>query len=271
MPLPSFVVVGAQKAGTTTLHRVLRRHRQIHLPATKELHFFDQHFDRGLDWYSSQFRPRFWQRAVGEATPVYAYRKEVRQRLIKSLPDARIVMLLRNPVDRAYSHYWHDLRRQELARHDRGVHATFEEAIANERPYIFAHLIGGDAPRMFKENWGKRLAYVRRGEYMDQIEPFLEAYGRERLHIMLLDDFAADRESSLRDLFGFLGVWRGAARRIPSDVHANRYRRPDVEGRMQVSAYVPMSEETRAAMVEHYRPYNERLAALLGRDLSGWG
>ena len=92
MPLPDFVVVGAQKAGTTSLYRMLRKHPQIHMPRTKELHFFDVHWDKGVEWYSEQFTPGRWEWRRGEATPYYLYRPMVRERMLQVLPKARLVV-----------------------------------------------------------------------------------------------------------------------------------------------------------------------------------
>jgi hypothetical protein len=269
VPLPDFVIVGAQKAGTTSLYRMLRKHPQIHMPRTKELHFFDTHWDRGVDWYAAQFTPKLWERRRGEATPYYLYRPIVRERMAQVVPRARIVVILRNPVDRAYSHYWHDLRRFELERHDREVFPTFETAVAFERPYLLGHLIGREGPELWKEAEGRRGTYVRRGEYADQLEPFFDTYGRDRVHVMLLEDLIGDRERSLRDLFGFLGVVRRPARWI-EDVQANAYRQRDETGRMRKTQYVPMDQATREVLAEHFAPFNDRLGTMLGRDLAHW-
>jgi hypothetical protein len=269
VPLPDFVVVGAQKAGTTSLYRMLRKHPQIHMPRTKELHFFDVHWDKGVEWYSEQFTPGRWEWRRGEATPYYLYRPMVRERMLQVLPKARLVVILRNPVDRAYSHYWHDLRRFELERHAREVFPTFETAVAFERPYLLGHLIGREGPELWKEAEGRRGTYIRRGEYADQLVPFFDSYGRDQVHVMLLDDLIGDREGSLRHLFGFLRVLKRPARTI-EDTHANRYRRRDDTGRMQATQYVAMDPATREVLVEHFRPYNEQLGALIGRDLSHW-
>ena len=254
---------------------MLRKHPQVHMSRTKELHFFDRHFDRGPDWYSEQFAPRRRHKQVGETTPAYMYKPRARKRLIAQLPAARIVMILRNPVDRAYSHYWHDLRRLEQQRHSRPVPAAFEEAIRQELPEL-PGLPGlpGPAGSALPEGGtaavaSRRDSYVGRGEYMDQIEPFLAAYGPDRVHVMLLEDLIADRTASLQALLGFLRVSKRPAETI-QEVHANRYRRADDSGKVKPAKYVPMQQETREALAEHYRPYNERLATWLGRDLSHW-
>jgi hypothetical protein len=245
---------------------MLRKHPQVHMSRTKELHFFDRHFDRGLEWYAEQFEPRRRHKQVGETTPAYMYKPRARKRLIAQLPDARIVMILRNPVDRAYSHYWHDLRRLEQERHSRPVPQTFEAAILQEQPA----LLGAAQPEAGSAAVASRRdSYVGRGEYIDQIRPFVRAYGRDRVHVMLLDDLIADRTASLRALLAFLRVSERPAEDI-QEVHANRYRRPDEQGKVKPAEYVPMQQATRAALAEHYQPYNERLATWLGRDLSHW-
>jgi hypothetical protein len=249
---------------------MLRKHPQVHMSRTKELHFFDRNFDRGLDWYAEQFAPRRKQEQWGETTPAYMYKERARNRLIKSLPDARIVMILRNPVDRAYSHYWHDVRRLEQHRHARPVPETFEAALAIDEPgLVLGAAVEGTRAAGLVPAPPRRDSYVARGEYLEQIEPFIEAYGARRVHVMLLDDLVADRVESLRVLLDFLGVDGKAAESI-QDVHANRYRRPDEKGKVRAASYAPMQPETRAALAEHYRPHNDRLAAWLGRDLSNW-
>jgi hypothetical protein len=269
VPLPDFVVVGAQKAGTTSLYRMLRKHPQVHMPRTKELHYFDFHYDRGPEWYAAQFRPGRWEWRRGEATPNYMWGPLARQRLIEDLPQARIIAILRNPVDRAYSHYWHDRRRREMERHDRTVQPTFEQALARERPATFGHLVAASGGVPPDPDGPTRGTFVLRGEYADQLEPYLAAYDRDRVHLVLLDDLVADREGTLRDLFGFLHVLKRPARTI-EDAHANRFRRQDESGQVQASAYLPIDPATREVLADHYRPHNERLGRILGRDLGHW-
>ena len=105
MPFPTFVVAGAQKCGTSTLHSLLQDHPHVLMSRPKELHFFDRHWERGLDWYASQFTPGPDHQQFGESTPVYMYDAVGRQRMIETLPEARIVVILRDPIKRAYSHY----------------------------------------------------------------------------------------------------------------------------------------------------------------------
>ncbi len=250
---------------------MLRKHPQVHMSRTKELHFFDRNFDRGLDWYAEQFAPRRKQEQWGETTPAYMYKERARNRLIKSLPDARIVMILRNPVDRAYSHYWHDVRRLEQHRHARPVPETFEAALAIDEP----GLVLGAAVE------GTRAAGARsrRPRGGTPTSPAASTWSRSSRSSRRTVRSACTSccsttwwptgWSPCASCSSFLGVDGKAAESI-QDVHANRYRRPDEKGKVRAASYAPMQPETRAALAEHYRPHNDRLAAWLGRDLSHW-
>ncbi len=253
MTLPTFLIAGAQKCGTTSLAGAVRQHPEVHLSRRKEIHFFDRHFERGLDWYGSQFTPKPHHTQVGEATPAYMYDAAARERLSETLPDARIVIILRNPVDRAYSHYWHKRRLGDEPL------PTFEEAIAAE------------PQRRSRDNVRARIgfAYVDRGHYVDQIEQLVDRQGRDRVHVMLLDDLVQDRVATMRALLEFLEVDPGPADSL--DVRKrNPYRVTSDSGTTESVEYTPMSAETRAALTELYAESNARLAEFLGRDLSAW-
>src|ERR671919_2133494 len=105
--LPTFLVIGAMKSGTTALINSLGKHPDVFaLPS--EIHFFDRFHDRGLDWYRERFAKARGQGAVGESTPEYMYLPHARERIVRDLPGVQLIAILRNPVERAYSHYWHN-------------------------------------------------------------------------------------------------------------------------------------------------------------------
>src|SRR5262245_12189274 len=106
MPMPMFVVCGAQKAGTSTLHDMLGQHPAVLVSRPKELHYFDVHYDEGPQWYADRFRPEARHESWGETTPGYLYKTWARRRMCRDLPEARFLVILRDPVQRAYSHYW---------------------------------------------------------------------------------------------------------------------------------------------------------------------
>ncbi len=105
--LPNFVIIGAPRSGTTSLSAYLGTHPQVFMSREKELHFFDRRFHRGIEWYARQFARAKGKIGIGEATPRYMYGAEAIARMYELLPETKLIAILRNPVDRAYSHYWH--------------------------------------------------------------------------------------------------------------------------------------------------------------------
>ena len=253
MPLPTFVIVGAQKCGTSTLSATLRLHPQVFMSRPKELHFFDRRYDQGLEWYSEQFKPRRRHLAAGEASPSYLYDDDAPERIAESLSDTKLIVMLRDPAKRAYSHYWHT---QRLGAET----VDFETALATE-----SERIDSDKP-----SDRSRYSYVDRGHYLPQVQNLASLVGRDRLHVVLLDDLADDRVASLRRVFDFLGIDTARADTI-EEKWTNKYRVQKTPGdKAEPVAYPPMKPETRAQLVKHFRPHNDRLAAWLGRDLSAW-
>lgn len=255
MPLPTFVIAGVQKCGTSTLAATLRRHPQIYMARPKELHFFDYGMKKGLDWYADQFPVKPRHKAWGEATPRYLYDDTARERMATHLPETtKFLVILRDPVKRAYSHYWH-ARWQGPETVE-----SFEKALELEPERL-------ESSRVARMNH----SYVDRGRYLRQLEDLASRVGRDRIMVHLLEDLTADWEGVLARSFGFLGVKRGPAKRIPL-VWANpsTTKKTDDGGTTKVEKYPPMSPETRAMLVEQYRADNEKLAEWLGRDLSAW-
>lgn len=253
MTLPTFLIAGAQKCGTTSLAGALREHPEIFMTKRKELHFFDRHYDRGLEWYERHFTPEPQHRQFGEATPAYMFDKDARSRLAQTLPEAKIVIILRDPVSRAYSHYWHKRRLGDEPL------TSFEDAVAAEPERMASN-------RVRVRNG---YSYITRGYYMDQIEPMVEAHGRDRVHVLLLDDLTADRVGTLRTLLEFLEVDPGPAQELNVG-QRNKYRVTTESGDVQPVQYEPMAEATRLRLQELYAESNARLAEFLGRDLSHW-
>lgn len=255
MPLPTLVIAGAQKCGTSSLVTLLRQHPQVSMSRPKELHFFDRHFDRGLDWYREQFTMGGTHLHAGEGTPAYLYDPATRARMMETLPEAKIVVILRDPARRAYSHYWHERRLGHES-------SPFEEALDLEKE----RLATGELRNR------KCYSYVDRGHYIDQIEALESGHARERIHVLLFEDLIARRVASLKRLFEFLGVDTEPAGAI-KEVWRNPYRATDPSGKARSgapTAYPPIQHETRARLVEHFTPHNDRMAAWLGQDLSPW-
>jgi Sulfotransferase domain len=262
--LPTFLIVGAMRSGTTSLARYLGEHPDVYVAAEKEVHFFDRHWDRGLDWYRERFAAAGGARAVGEATPAYLYEEPALRRISEVLPDVRLLVVLRNPVDRAYSHYWLE---RGLGRERR----SFADAVADGSP---------DPERDY-------LAWSR---YLPQLELVTRYVPRGSLLVLLFEDLVEDPRSAFRTACGFLGVDRDF---VPGNLgrDINRYRdyrslrlrmyarRPPSTllkralARLNTvphSSYPPMDPETRARLVPAFRESNRALGRWLGSDVSVW-
>jgi hypothetical protein len=261
--LPSFLIIGAQRGGTTSLFGALTRHPDVRGPTAgedfvrlrKEVHFFDHRFENGLDWYRSFF-PLSVERRVaqlrgrdlvpGESTPYYLFHPEVPSRVAASLPDVRLIALLRNPVERAYSNYQHRRR----AGHEK---LSFEEALAAEDK----RLAGGDELLLTDKRYRKHHynhTYFRRGLYAEQLEGWLALFPREQLLVLRSEDFFAQPTEIYAEVLDFIGVRRWPLSRIR---HRNK------------ASYAPIDPALRAELEERYAEPNARLAELLGRDF-GW-
>ncbi len=170
--LPDMIIIGAMKCGTTSLFRYLAEHPDFFPPMTKEIHFFDSKYDQGLDWYRRRFptkikrltcRLRGRRIITGEASPYYMFHPHAMRRIASILPTVKLIVLLRNPVDRAYSHYHYEVKhgREQL---------TFEEAIDAEPGRL-----AGELDKMlqdegyFSVHYGRH-AYLRRGIYVEQLK-----------------------------------------------------------------------------------------------------
>lgn len=264
--LPTFLIVGAQKSGTTALSSVLGAHPDVFMSQRKELHFFDLNFDKGLTWYASHFQQARDQPQVGEATPSYLYLPLAIQRLADQLPDARLLVTLRNPVDRAYSHYWHNRARGEET-------LGFNEALDAESARLTdSDLIG----RL-------RFSYMDRGCYLSQLTEVVRHFPRSSLHIAIAEETQADPATAAGRVAEFLGLdpeLRPAApvasgaysefrstlvRELSSslpDMLAKPMKRLNVRPSQQ---YPPMEPRVRARLEAFYEPSNRQLADFLGR------
>ncbi|HWO81095.1 sulfotransferase domain-containing protein [Gaiella sp.] len=246
-PLPDFLVIGAQKAGTTALYAYLRWHPGIAGPSWKEVSFFDRHWWRGEAWYRGQFPLRAGERLVGEASPSYLFHPLAPERARSLVPGAKLVALLRDPVDRAYSQYQHEvaLGREPL---------SFEDALAAEDERLVGEVERLIAdPRAFSRAWWDH-TYTARGRYAEQLERWLEAFPSEQLLVVRTEDLGERPAETYASILAFLG--------------AEPHELPDYP-RVFDRDYEPMRAETRAALAATFAEPNRRLEALLGREL-GW-
>jgi hypothetical protein len=268
--LPNFVIIGAQKSGTTSLYAYLRDHPDVFLASGKEIPYFDRHLDEGLDWCKAKFANVANEHAVGEATPNYMYFGEGLPHMAEVLPNARLIAILRNPVDRAYSHYWHSRSR-------------------GREKLEFADAIGAEPERLATGSlrdlqW---YSYIDRGRYLAQLKRVCQFYLRESLLVILFEELCHTPAEIFRSVFRFLEVddtfvppELGVAhhRQVPARSLKLRAitRRVPVLHRLidplntPASSYPAMNPEVRAELLNHFEQDNAALAEWLGRDLSSW-
>ena len=263
--LPNFVVIGAMRSGSTSLYKYLQAHPDVYMPR-KEIHFFDRKWDRGLSWYLTRFEGHSGQTAVGEATPTYLAEPEALDRMASTIPDARLLAVLRDPVDRAYSHYWMEHARARDPR-------TFEEAIADElaeRPGAPDYLARGgmSASSRTSAHGSPRAAVARRPVRRPARSPAGDLCRRVRVPRDRRPVRPAAARGAGQPLRRVPVVrLRRVRRQLPSTWGIGR-----IVGRLNAreGPYPPMAPETRADLRRHFAPEIAALATWLGRDLSQW-
>lgn len=239
---PGFIIIGAQKGGTTSLYHYLTEHPDVGTPLKKEIHYFDFNVDKGPDWYLAHFPLRGEAVVVGEASPSYLPHPDAPGRLYALLPEVKLIALLRHPVDRAYSHHQMNVRK--------GVETLpFEEAIARE-PERLAD--GGD-PSSSQGNW-RFFSYLSRGFYAEQLERWLTFFPRENMLIIKSEDLYEEPGQIYNQTLEFLGL--------------RAWNRPGFEN-YKPGEYNGLNPETRARLIGRFAPHNARLYDLLGRNF-GW-
>jgi hypothetical protein len=261
----TFLVVGCQRCGTTWVDAALREHPQVYLPAKKQSYFFNGHYEKGFEWYLNNFQsiePRHL--AVGEVATGYCLLHAI-PRMAAHLPHIKLVMTVRNPVERAISAY--------LSSQSEKVWKSFEDYVASQPDVL------------------------ERGHYAEQIEALLLHYDRSQILLLFFDDLVANDRVYLRNILNFIEVdgnfessqvgtvrnattlprlryalYRAGLRpfvhRLSKSRFGNIIRR--TRKRWKAPRISKLDRATHAKLVNYYRPWNARLSALAGRDLSSW-
>lgn len=296
MTMPTFLVIGAVKSGTTALHRYLKQHPQIYMSSPKELRFFpfeDHPPDfrgpgdkadietaiKNLEDYRACFARGAHHPARGESSPLYLYYPRSAERIRHHIPDAKLIAVLRHPADRAYSQF-------QMKRRDGFERLNFRDALAAEE-------------RRVSDGWSHHWHYLRRGFYAAQLKPYFNLFKREQLRIYLYEDYVGDPAGFIQDIFRFLNVddsfvpdtsVRHNVSAIPRSralqtflteprpvknlfkplLPARWSRRVGGRLRRLNLTKPPLPEELRRQMIEVYREDIIELQGMLGRDLSHW-
>ena len=196
MMLPNFLCIGAPKSGTTSLYDVLKQHKDVFLPSFKEPHFFDSNesWSKGVAWYQSSYYAKASHQCVGDFTPTYLSNNLAPVRIQEALGNqVKFVLILRNPIDRAYSHYLHTKR-------DQHENLSFTEALEEEEQRLHNYRMENDYIGMI------RFAYQEQGMYTKQLERYFKLFDRGQFYITTFDDFVSKQEQVIKEICTFLGL-----------------------------------------------------------------
>ena len=258
---PDFLVVGTKRGGTTSLHHHLLAHPDVvpMFPARrlKSPMYYSQHYDKGDRWYRSHFATRGYRRGLalarhrpnvtGEASPYYLYNPHAAGRIQRDIPDVKIIILLRDPVRRAYSHYW-----ERVDNHVEPL--SFPDALTAEPTRLAGELDRIMADPLYYSEAHDWYSYRDRGIYAPQLRRFFELFPREQILVLPSESFYRDVQSAYDKVTDFLGL---------------RQHTLESQPRRNYLPVAPMDPRTEAELIEFFRNYNEETYALLGDDL-GW-
>jgi len=241
--LPSFLIIGAQRSGTTSLYRWLTARQDVAPALKKEVHYFDNNYDRSLRWYRSHFPHKEAGVITGESSPYLLVHPLAPERVARDLPDARFIALLRDPVERAISNHWLRRRIGAAQGESLGQALDTEEEIADQE---MERLLRGEVSIRHMA-----YSYVARGEYATQLRRWFDAVGRERVLVVESERIGAD-PAVARGVLDFLGL-PDVQEPFPSLNHSVREEVID--------------EATVARLRAHFEPHNEELFGLLGYEM----
>ncbi len=258
--MPDFIIIGVARGGTTSLYNYLIEHPNIGSAAKKEVHFFDYHFQKGMSWYRGHFpysMRKYYEENIrkldfitGEASPYYMYHPYAPERVAKALPQVKLLVVLRNPIERAFSHYsWEVSWGNETLSFEEAIDRE-EERIQQDLP-ILAHHYGHNH---------QHFSYISRGLYADQLETWFKFFPREQFLILKSEDMYAEPAAIYKQAIEFLGVPYVVPKELAKEY--KQYNQP----KQASSTKVKLKPATRERLVEYYKPHNERLSTLVGRD-----
>ncbi|MCZ6783057.1 MAG: sulfotransferase domain-containing protein [Proteobacteria bacterium] len=299
---PNFLILGVAKCGSTSLFAYLEQHPDVFFSRPKEPVFFEAQYQEGLEFYWREYFAGYrGESAIGEARTHNLLLPFVPGRVHESIPDAKLVAIVRDPIDRAYSHWWH--------RHSRGLERLGLRAAleANlERIRAGSLYEGPEGAERWKRsliqnatNWSTRYGhYLDLGYYAVQLERYLALFPRSQLLVVLFEDLSRSPQDVCRQVWEFLGVdaEQHLADPAPRNVAVERKKGrllrkisrvpiPPLASRIipepvkdlwrallagRPASRPAIDPETESWLLDHFAPHNRALEALMGRELSAW-
>ncbi len=249
--LPNFIIIGVQKGGTSSLYQYLLTHPDVVPGYKKEVKFFDGNHHKGLDWYRYNFPLASEMsdpaKQTGEASPSYVFHPLVPQRIKEALPDVKLILLLRDPVARAYSHFQGNKRKGQ-------EDLSFEEAIDQEENRLEGERESIIANQYYPMYRYLVYSYLARGIYIDQVRNWLGSFQREQILILRSEDFFNNPQDVYSRVLEFLDL---------ADCRLADYEI------FNFGRYSQMDPETEKRLREYFSPHNQELYDFLGMDF-GW-
>ena len=256
--LPNYLILGAQKGGTTSVYEYLNRHAQVVPNQKREVHFFDLAYRLGLDEYRSYFplnrqinmRSKTLGKSVltGESSPYYLFHPHCPRRIHDTIPEGKLIVVLRDPVDRAYSHFTHNRRKGRETR-------SFAEAVSEELKTLPAESRRMEGNPDAESEAHRHYSYVHRGFYAEQVRRYLDLFPREALHAVRSEDLFSRPRETMNEICAFLGIDP-----MPETIDFAAHNRQTYQEEAE--------PETRALLRELYAPHNADLEQLLQRPFN---
>jgi len=253
---PDFIIIGSQKCGTTSLYDYICKHSDVYPAITKQIHYFDFNYEMKDRWYRAFFplnlkkyfikyllRKSF---LTGEASPDYINHPYAPRRISQDLPNTKLIAIFRNPVERAYSNYQHNIR-------DKKENLSFEDALKEEENRTKTERMKLQENEFYYSENFRQFQYVNRGKYIEEISEWLKLFSKEQLLILSTEELETNPSKVLEDIFSFLNI---------------KNEQIVTTQKLNVGKYSDMKKETREYLQKIFRPYNEQFYKLTEKDFN---
>jgi hypothetical protein len=248
---PDFIIIGAQKCGTTSLYDYICKHSDVYPAVTKQIQYFNINYLMKIEWYRSFF-PLIFKKFIiekilrksfltGEATPDYINHPYVPIRISNDLPNVKLIAIFRNPVERAFSNYQHNIR-------DKTENLSFEDALKQEKSRIEIEKTKLKKDEFYHNENFLQFEYVERGIYVNQIINWLKYFSKDKILIISTEDLEQHSSKTLTEVFSFLNL---------------KSEKIDTSTKLNVGTYSNMKDKTRDLLYNLFLPYNEQLYKLI--------
>jgi len=250
--LPDFAIIGAARCGTTSLYYDLIKHPDVYPGASKASEFFDHYYEKGTNYYRAHFPTRIYKNYIvnikknnfitGEATPSYFIEPNLYKRVLETKPDLKLIAILRNPIDRAFSHHNYLVSRNETK------FSNFFDAIKYEEKLIEKNEIKTETEQSIEN---RSYTILRRGMYALPLEILMKNFPNNQIFIIKFEDFSRDPGTIINQIFTFLKLKKIPIKK-PSSLNA--------------VTYDNMDPKVRQYLINFFKPYNEKLDKLLDKN-----